>query len=281
MVMPRSRSRSMESSTWASISRSLKPPQIWMKRSARVDLPWSMWAMIEKLRIRLRSLTAGFFQRWFARHGGDRGVPPKTARKCTRFRYGTPSVPVCARARRPGHTPAEAGLFGQTEGDVAGASLTDDAHGDGAVDRQLPGNLLEVRGGLDRAVVQVGDHIAGTQADHGTRTGAHLTHRHTVIEIQRLLLFGSQLDHRQTQPVIRGRRRIGGCRARRSQGIVVGQRADFHGQLLTLATAHDLHGGPGTGTQTKIGRASCRERVWGSVGGGEMKEERECVGGVR
>src|SRR5690606_20035572 len=84
-----------------------KPPQIWMKRSARVDLPWSMWAMIEKLRIRLRSLTAGFFQRWFARHGGDRGVPPKTARKCTRFRYGTPSVPVCARARRPGHTPAE------------------------------------------------------------------------------------------------------------------------------------------------------------------------------
>src|SRR5690606_10804974 len=111
------------------------------------------------------------------------------------------SVPDSATARHlsrcapgpsgPGHTPAEAGLFGQTEGDVAGASLTDDAHGDGAVDRQLPGNLLEVRSGLDRAVVQVGDHIAGTQADHGTRTGAHLTHRHTVIEIQRLLLFGS------------------------------------------------------------------------------------------
>jgi hypothetical protein len=27
-----------------------------MKRSAMVDLPWSMWAMIEKLRIWLRSV---------------------------------------------------------------------------------------------------------------------------------------------------------------------------------------------------------------------------------
>ena len=49
--MPRSRSRSIESSTCACISRSCRPPQIWMKRSASVDLPWSMCAMIEKLRI--------------------------------------------------------------------------------------------------------------------------------------------------------------------------------------------------------------------------------------
>ena len=39
MVMPRSRSMSIESSTCASISRSLKPPQRWMRRSASVDLP--------------------------------------------------------------------------------------------------------------------------------------------------------------------------------------------------------------------------------------------------
>jgi hypothetical protein len=51
MVMPRSRSSSIESSTCSAISRSARPPHIWMKRSASVDLPWSMWAMIEKLRM--------------------------------------------------------------------------------------------------------------------------------------------------------------------------------------------------------------------------------------
>ena len=42
----------MESSTWSAISRSLNPPHNWIKRSDRVDLPWSMWAMMEKFRIR-------------------------------------------------------------------------------------------------------------------------------------------------------------------------------------------------------------------------------------
>ena len=51
MVMPRSRSRSIESSTCSAISRSARPPHVWMKRSASVDLPWSMCAMIEKLRM--------------------------------------------------------------------------------------------------------------------------------------------------------------------------------------------------------------------------------------
>src|ERR1017187_3269470 len=51
MVMPRSRSRSMESSTCSSISRSDSPPHNWIKRSASVDLPWSIWAMMEKLRM--------------------------------------------------------------------------------------------------------------------------------------------------------------------------------------------------------------------------------------
>src|SRR5690606_15558536 len=250
MVMPRSRSRSMESSTWASISRSLKPPQIWMKRSARVDLPWSMWAMIEKLRIRLRSLTAGFFQRWFAGHGGDRGVPPKTARKCTRFRRDTPSVPVWTRHRSHGPHRRSQRLFGQAEGDEAGASLTNDAHGDGSIDRQFPGDLLEVRNRLDRTVVQIGDHVAGTQADHRAGTSPDLAYRHPVIQVQGLFLLGSQLDYRQTQTIIRGRGCVGGRRARRSQGIVVGQRTDFNGQLLSLAATHDLHGGSGTRAQT-------------------------------
>src|SRR6266403_4823452 len=51
MVMPRSRSRSIESRTCACISRASRPPHSWMNRSANVDLPWSTWAMIEKLRI--------------------------------------------------------------------------------------------------------------------------------------------------------------------------------------------------------------------------------------
>jgi hypothetical protein len=51
MVMPRSRSMSIESSTCASISRSDRPPQRWMMRSASVLLPWSMWAMMEKFRM--------------------------------------------------------------------------------------------------------------------------------------------------------------------------------------------------------------------------------------
>ncbi|CCC96390.1 protein of unknown function [Azospirillum baldaniorum] len=56
MVMPRSRSMSMLSSTCSRISRESRPPHCWIRRSARVDLPWSMCAMIEKLRMCERSV---------------------------------------------------------------------------------------------------------------------------------------------------------------------------------------------------------------------------------
>src|SRR3990170_546390 len=56
MVMPRSRSSSMESSTCSFISRAVSPPQCWISRSASVDLPWSIWAMMAKLRIWARSV---------------------------------------------------------------------------------------------------------------------------------------------------------------------------------------------------------------------------------
>src|SRR5712671_7479906 len=49
--MPRSRSSSMLSSTCSRISRASSPPQAWISRSASVDLPWSICAMIAKLRI--------------------------------------------------------------------------------------------------------------------------------------------------------------------------------------------------------------------------------------
>src|SRR3954453_9095806 len=50
--MPRSRSRSIESSTCSRIWRASTVWVISRMRSASVDLPWSMWAMIEKLRMR-------------------------------------------------------------------------------------------------------------------------------------------------------------------------------------------------------------------------------------
>src|SRR5215203_6139418 len=49
--MPRSRSRSMESSSCARIARGSTVCVSSRIRSASVDLPWSMWAMIEKLRM--------------------------------------------------------------------------------------------------------------------------------------------------------------------------------------------------------------------------------------
>ena len=51
IVIPRSRSRSIESSTCARMSRCDTACVSSRMRSASVDLPWSMCAMIEKLRM--------------------------------------------------------------------------------------------------------------------------------------------------------------------------------------------------------------------------------------
>src|SRR5215218_5205087 len=51
--MPRSRSSSMESSSCGRWSRGSTAPVSSRMRSASVDFPWSMWAMIEKLRMLL------------------------------------------------------------------------------------------------------------------------------------------------------------------------------------------------------------------------------------
>src|SRR3954468_12641548 len=52
IVIPRSRSRSIESSICACIFFGSTAPVTSRMRSARVDLPWSMWAMMQKLRMR-------------------------------------------------------------------------------------------------------------------------------------------------------------------------------------------------------------------------------------
>src|SRR5438046_8226255 len=56
MVMPRSRSRSMVSSTCSIIWRCERAAVTSSRRSASVDLPWSMCAMIEKFRMNLGSM---------------------------------------------------------------------------------------------------------------------------------------------------------------------------------------------------------------------------------
>src|SRR3954453_14549888 len=71
IVMPRSRSRSIESSSCSRISRAETASVISRMRSASVDLPWSMWAMIEKLRILLWSMGSG---RWYS---GGLGSSPR------------------------------------------------------------------------------------------------------------------------------------------------------------------------------------------------------------
>ena len=50
MVMPRSRSMSIRSRYCARIARPSTTPVSCSIRSASVDLPWSMWAMMQKLR---------------------------------------------------------------------------------------------------------------------------------------------------------------------------------------------------------------------------------------
>src|SRR6266567_2292666 len=71
MVIPRSRSRSMLSRNWAFSSRALTVPVSPRRRSASVDFPWSMWAMIEKFRMCLLASDTGdgLLTRALARRG--------------------------------------------------------------------------------------------------------------------------------------------------------------------------------------------------------------------
>src|SRR6476469_7367275 len=66
IVMPRSRSMSMRSRYWARICRPSTSPVTSSIRSASVDLPWSMWAMMQKFRMRAGSV------------GGVVTVPPSS-----------------------------------------------------------------------------------------------------------------------------------------------------------------------------------------------------------
>ena len=70
--MPRSRSRSIESSSCGRWSRGSTAPVISRMRSASVDFPWSMWAMIEKLRMLRGGRRHGAFE--YGDRQTDRGL---------------------------------------------------------------------------------------------------------------------------------------------------------------------------------------------------------------
>src|SRR4051812_47042269 len=59
IVIPRSRSMSIRSRYWARMLRPSTMPVTSSIRSASVDLPWSMWAMMQKFRMRAGSVLAG------------------------------------------------------------------------------------------------------------------------------------------------------------------------------------------------------------------------------
>src|ERR1700680_612226 len=135
MVMPRSRSRSIESSTWAVISRWVSAPVSSSKRSARVDFPWSMCAMMQKLRTKRGSIRSDdSYAGWprgakLAHAGEDASVPQVQACGQSPNRTAMSRLDKlkrgkgCGEARRKGNAEALWGRrqnHGRTGGFAAG-----------------------------------------------------------------------------------------------------------------------------------------------------------------
>ena len=105
--MPRSRSMSIRSRYCARIDRSSTTPVSCSIRSARVDLPWSMWAMMQKLRMR-----SGGVNVWSAKLGTSPSSHEVTAAGRT---------PIgCPRGRDVEHDRTDAGTTGGAAGPAAG-----------------------------------------------------------------------------------------------------------------------------------------------------------------
>src|SRR5712692_1557087 len=106
--MPRSRSSSMLSSTCSRISRASSPPQAWISRSARVDLPWSIWAMIAKLRMWLSGVIAAEHKDAAPPDQREAPIPAplqRGDRDAERPRGGEQAIVVAGQLDRLGITP--------------------------------------------------------------------------------------------------------------------------------------------------------------------------------
>ena len=124
IVMPRSRSMSMRSRYCARMARASTTPVSWSMRSASVDLPWSMCAMMQKLRIRSGGVALGANAE---RAMGDTWDEPRRVRVTGMVLVGGRAAlesPI-ARARR--HSPHSLPCFGRpslTPPGVSAATLT-------------------------------------------------------------------------------------------------------------------------------------------------------------
>src|SRR5690606_1203841 len=166
MVMPRSRSIGLLSSTWASISRAVRPPQSWMMRSARVDLPWSTWAMMEKLRM---------FRIWSGA-GGVPGVLGQT--RDYRMRRSTLGCRLFVHGHRD-------------ELDVAAAVEQQHHRGAGL---HVAQGAVELGRGADGGAADAQHHVAGTQAGAAGRLALDPGDGHALagVQVQRAALVGVQ-----------------------------------------------------------------------------------------
>src|SRR5690606_12951218 len=157
MVIPRSRSIGLLSSTCASISRSVRPPHSWMMRSASVDLPWSTWAMMEKLRM-LR-------------------IGPGCERPVCRAKRG-----IIAWARGPGPGPGTGLAPGPApgsghHGDEAGAAAAVDQQHHAVAGLHVAQCAIERGRGTDGGPADAQDHVARAQAGAARGVALHLRQR--------------------------------------------------------------------------------------------------------
>src|SRR5713101_2287128 len=265
MVIPRSRSRSIVSSTCSDISRSGSPPQRWMKRSASVDFPWSMWAMIEKLRmccivaykkgcrsapfIGSKTLNFSVFQR-----GMQRSLQNRNERNAGRMN------PPGAKALLPRRRLA---LDRDEQSALAASHVTRE----GGVALQLREQLVEL---LD------GSHLgglapAGDRRDHVARAHvctpvvADFLDDHPALQLQVALLLGGEIDHGEPEAVGRLLRRL--CPAlAAARDAVLGQLTDRDGNLPghALAPHFDACFAAGLGAADDP-RQLARSRYWLAV----------------
>src|SRR4249919_2328317 len=163
MVMPRSRSIGLESSTCASISRASRPPQIWMMRSASVDLPWSTWAMIEKLRMSCIG-------------GGERRPVAESPVLSHRPRC-QPALNGLARVLSTGNS-------GGRDGHQPGALVVayEQAHAV-ALLHALEG-IGELGGAADRVLAHLQDHVARREAGLARREAGDAADAHALARLQ-------------------------------------------------------------------------------------------------
>src|SRR5688572_14838410 len=162
MVMPRSRSIGFESSTCASISRASSPPQIWMIRSASVDLPWSTCAMIEKLRI--CCIWGGVMP-----SGAVNEALSHTRRARPGITGSRPRPGPAAPVRRAG----QHARSGHHEGDQAGALRVADQQADAIAALEAAYGGFEFLDAGHRGLADLQDDVARLQACLPRRNAGH------------------------------------------------------------------------------------------------------------